>query len=98
LTPYISLCILGFDPAKAASNRRENGVEFADAEETLDDPIALTIDDPDPDDEPRFVTLGMDRSNRILVVVYVMRRGNVRLISAQKNTPGEAAQYHAQAI
>jgi uncharacterized protein len=73
-------------------------VAFADAELALHDPLALTIDDPDPDGEPRFVTLGMDGSNRILVVVYVVRDENVRLISARKATPGEAAEYHAQAL
>ena len=87
-----------FDPDKAASNERKHRVNFSDAEQALRDPLALTIDDPDSDDEPRFVAIGVDALGRILVVVYVVRGGNVRLISARKATSGEAGQYHAQTL
>ncbi len=47
-------------PAEAASNRRKHGVDFADAALALEDELALTVLDPDSDEEDRFVTLGMD--------------------------------------
>lgn len=84
-----------FDPAKAASNLRKHRVSFAHAEQALRDPLAVTIEDPDSADEPRFVTLGMDALGRVLVIIHTPRGENVRLISARRASPGEARQYHA---
>ncbi len=57
--------------------------------------MALTIEDPDVEGEPRFVTLGMDTLGRILVVVHTPRGDRFRIISARKASVGEAGQYHA---
>jgi hypothetical protein len=84
-----------FDPAKAQANLRKHRVSFADAEQALRDPLALTIEDPDAEGERRFVTLGMDTLGRVLVVVHSPRGDRVRLISARKASKGEAEQYHA---
>ncbi len=84
-----------FDPAKARTNLAKHKVSFAHAEQALRDPYAVTIEDPDAEDEQRFVTLGMDALGRILVVVHTPREDRVRLISARKASRGEAAQYHA---
>jgi len=84
-----------FDPAKARANLRKHRVRFADAEQALGDPFAVTIDDPDAEGEQRFVTLGMDALGSILVVVYTPRGDRVRLISARKASKGEAEQCHA---
>lgn len=84
-----------FDPSKAASNVRKHGVGFADAEQALRDPLAVTIEEPDAESEQRFVTLGMDSLGRVLVVVYTLRGERVRLISARKASRGESEQYHA---
>lgn len=84
-----------FDPAKARANLRKHRVSFADAEQALRDPLAVTIEDPDAVGEQRFITLGMDTLGRVLVVVYTMRRERIRLISARKASKGEAEQYHA---
>lgn len=87
-----------FDPAKAASNLRKHRISFAHAEQALRDPFAVTIDDPDAEGEPRFVTLGMDALNRILVVIYTPRGEHARLISARKASRAEAFHYHAQEL
>ena len=51
----------------------------------LDDDLALTREDPDADDESRFVTLGLSDVGRLLVVVYAYReRDTLRVISAWK--------------
>lgn len=84
-----------FDSAKARTNLAKHKVSFAHAEQALRDPYAVTIEDPDSEDEQRFVTLGMDALGRILVVVHTRREDRVRLISARKASRGEAAQYHA---
>ena len=84
-----------FDPAKARSNLRTHRVSFADPEQALRDPFAVTINDPDAEGEQRFVTLGMDTLGRVLVVVHTARRDRVRLISARKASKGEVEQYHA---
>lgn len=84
-----------FDPLKAAANVRKHGVNFADAEQVLRDPMAVTLEDPDAAGEQRFVTLGMDSLGRVLVVVYTYRGERVRLISARKASRGESEQYHA---
>lgn len=84
-----------FDPRKAAGNRRKHGVGFAHAEQSLRDPRALTIEEPDAEGEQRLVTLGMDALGRVLVVVHAPRGERTRLISARKASPKEAAQYHA---
>ena len=90
-----SLVQIEFDPAKARTNLAKHKVSFAHAEQALRDPNAVTIEDPDAEDEQRFVTLGMDALGRILVVVHTPRENRVRLISARKASRGETAQYHA---
>ena len=84
-----------FDPATARANLRKHRVHFADAEQALRDPFAVTIDDTDAEGEQRFVTLGMDTLGRVLVVVHTPRGDRVRLISARKASKSEVEQYHA---
>lgn len=55
----------------------------------------ITVADPDAEDEPRFVTLGMDALGRVLVVVYTPRGDRIRIMSARKASPGEAENYYA---
>lgn len=57
--------------------------------------MGLTIEDPDAEGEPRFVTLGADSLGRILVVIHTPRGGRVRIISARKASRNEAKNYHA---
>ena len=80
---------VGWDPRKARLNARKHGVALADAVAVLEDETALTMRDPLPEDEERWITLGLDAFGRVLVVVYTWRGECVRLISARKATPGE---------
>jgi uncharacterized DUF497 family protein len=82
-----------FDPAKAAENLRKHGVSFAHAEQALRDPTGVTVEDPDAEGEPRFVTLGVDALGRTLVVVYTPRGRRTRIISARKAGKAEALAY-----
>lgn len=82
-----------WDPAKARLNSRKHGVAFADAVASLEDEGAITIRDPFPHEEERWITLGLDALGRVLVVVYTWRGENLRLISARKATPRERRRY-----
>ena len=84
-----------FDPTKAKANLRKHGVAFSDAEQALRDSNALTIEDPDTEDEQRFITLGMDALGRVLVVVHTQRDERIRIVSARKASRGEMENYHA---
>jgi uncharacterized DUF497 family protein len=81
-----------WDHNKATINLDKHGVDFADAATVFDDSNAVTIDDPDHNEE-RFVTIGMDAYGRILVVVYTWRGDVIRIISARKSTKHEQKQY-----
>ena len=84
-----------FDPVKAHSNLQKHGVSFAHAEQALRDDHAITIEDPDAMGEQRFLTLGMDALDRLLVVCHTQRDERTRLISARKASKNEARNYHA---
>jgi uncharacterized DUF497 family protein len=81
-----------WDPRKAAANLKKHRVDFADAVTVLHDEQAITIRD-DEGDEERFITIGMDALENVLVVVYTWRGERPRLISARKAKPREREQY-----
>ncbi len=71
-----------WDSLKAESNYKKHGVYFSDAELVLYDPFALSMEDSDAIGENRYVAIGQDTLNRVLVVVYTYRGESIRLISA----------------
>jgi uncharacterized DUF497 family protein len=86
-----------FDPEKAATNPlNHEGVTFTEAKAVLLDPYALTHEDQDSQDEPRFVTLGMGAKGRILIVVWTLRGEIPRLISAWKANQPQKKHYEQQ--
>lgn len=82
-----------WDAAKARSNLRKHGIDFADAAAVLEDDGGLTVENGREAGEQRWVTLGLDGFGRLLAVVYVWRGRTVRLISARPATPRESRQY-----
>lgn len=82
-----------YDTAKAAANFRKHGVSFADADGVLEDPLALTIEDPDAHDERRFITIGMGSAGELLLVVWAERDRDYRAISARRPTRKERRTY-----
>ncbi len=82
-----------FDPAKNSVNIQVHGIDLADVEAVFYDPFALTMEDRDHD-EQRFVVLGSDAFQRVLVVCYTYREPDViRVISARKAEPHERKLY-----
>jgi hypothetical protein len=75
---YIYLMKILWDPEKADLNYRKHKVRFSDAEPVLFDPMALTREDHSVDNEQRFVTIGTDALDRVLVVVYTYRGQDIR--------------------
>lgn len=84
-----------YDPAKAAANLRKHGVSFSDAEGVFTDPLAITIEDPDSEGEPRFITIGLGSAGELLVVVWTARFDAHRLISARRVTRKERKDYES---
>ncbi|MDY0222768.1 MAG: BrnT family toxin [Desulfobacterium sp.] len=85
---------MGFqwDETKASSNLGKHGIDFADAVGVFDDLNAITVNDPNPN-EQRFVTIGIDCFGRLLVVAYTWRGDTIRIISARKAIKKERKQY-----
>ena len=82
-----------WDPEKAKANFQKHKIRFSDAESVLFDPLALTREDEDADGEQRFVSIGIDNLNRVLVVVYTFRGDKIRIISARQATKKERECY-----
>lgn len=85
-----------WDERKSASNRRKHGVSFEEAQTVFLDDNALFMLDPDhPEDEERFLLLGMSSAARALVVCHCYRESNevIRIISARKAGRDERREY-----
>lgn len=90
------LMLIGFewDSAKARSNAEKHGVSFEEASTVFDDPLAVTIDDPEHSaNEERFVTIGESDRGSFLVVCHCDRHNKIRIISSRFATPGERRDY-----
>jgi len=83
-----------WDSQKADSNRKKHGVSFQEAASVLGDALSITYYDPDHSvREHRFITMGMSRFGRVLLVAHTYRGDNVRIISARKATRKEQRYY-----
>jgi len=86
--------IFEWDPGKAAANLETHGVSFEEAATVFDDPLGDTYDDPDhSDSEQRFLTFGLSRQRRSLVVAHCDRDDRVHIISARLMTRREKRQH-----
>ena len=83
-----------WDDEEAASNWNKHQVTFEEAVSALDDPLAVTYDDPvHSAEEERFISIGLSRLNRLLLVSHTDRAGTIRIISARLVTRGERKHY-----
>jgi uncharacterized DUF497 family protein len=83
-----------WDPREDSANRRKHGVGFTEASTVFDDPLSITIVDPDHAiDEERSVIIGMSNRRNLLIVVHTIRGGRIRLISARSATNHERRKY-----
>ena len=59
----------------------------------LEDPLAVTVEDPDAEGEQRFITVGRGSAGGLLVLVWTERNGEYRPISARLPTRKERKHY-----
>ena len=85
--------IVSWNAGKARENERKHGVRFCDVELVFYDPFAVTIEDAASAGEQRFITVGRDGFERILVVIYTYRGDGIRVISARTANHREVKTY-----
>lgn len=78
--------VFEWDTNKAESNYKKHGILFDEAKTALLDPNALAQEDPDSENENRWILIGMTQQAKLLTVVYTLRQNSIRLISARKAT------------
>ena len=82
-----------WDEAKALSNLEKHGIAFAGAVRVFFDPRRIEFKDARRDyGEERFRTIGCVEGVLVLVV-YTLRGGNIRVISARRATRLERSLY-----
>jgi hypothetical protein len=75
-------------------NSRKHGVTFREAATVFGDPLAITFNDPDHSiEEDRYLTFGVSRFGRLLVVSHGDCGDMVRIISARQVTRRERRIY-----
>ncbi|AXA83646.1 hypothetical protein DCD74_02120 [Lysobacter oculi] len=85
-----------WNPAKAASNLKKHGVSFEEAQTVFYDEFAVQFyDEPNSEDEDRFLMLGMSSGAHLLLVCHCALDGGdiIRIISARKATKQESSHY-----
>ncbi|MEK6753736.1 MAG: BrnT family toxin [Chloroflexota bacterium] len=91
-----------WDPVKAKQNLQKHGVSFERAARIFIDPFAISIyDDEHSENEDRWITIGAEQNEVLLVVVHTFRGTDpqsaiVRIISARKADHEEAQQYNGR--
>ena len=83
-----------WDRRKESANLRKHGVGFVEATTVFDDPLSITIPDPDHAiGEERLVIIGMSSKRSLLIVVHTIRGERIRMISARPATKHERRNY-----
>jgi len=89
--------VFEWDEAKAKENFRKHKVSFDEAETVFDDPLSITIPDPQHSKaERRFIDLGQSETGRIIVVSYTQRARATRIIGARRATRSERRRYEEE--
>lgn len=88
-----------WDPNKARSNFRKHKVSFEHGAEVFLDPLSISIfDEEHSEAEERWITMGKDSREVVLVVVHTFQEvtsdeWSIRIISTWKATKNEIKQY-----
>ena len=88
-----------WDPKKARLNLNKHNTSFEQATAVFQDPLALSVADREHSEhEERWITLGLDGTSRLLVVIHTYRQENdqgavIWIISARKATTKERQYY-----
>jgi uncharacterized DUF497 family protein len=84
-----------WDPEKARENVRNHpSITFEEASTVFNDPLSVTILDPEHSrGEVRYLIMGYSARRRLLVVSYTERQDRIRIISARLATRKERRSY-----
>lgn len=91
--------IFEWDSAKARANIKKHQISFDEAKTIFNDPFLITsFDKEHSDDENRFISIGISRKSRVLIMVHTEREEQIdtvviRIISCRKATPLERSVY-----
>ena len=73
-----------WDPKKANTNVKKHDISFQEAATVFGDRLAITFADPDHSkNEQRYLTFGLSKHNRLLVVSHTYRGEKTRIISTR---------------
>ena len=87
-----------WDPSKAGKNLEKHEVAFEEAASVFFDPLAVSRLDDSTVSEERWITVGMSRSARLVLVVHTYVEtdhdaATIRMISARLPTKRETRRY-----
>ncbi len=83
-----------WDPEKADKNIKKHDISFDESATVFDDPMFITvIDEEHSVDEERYITIGLSKHGRLLMVAHTDRDGQIRIISSRKATKKEEEFY-----
>jgi len=83
-----------WDEGKADANRGKHGIDFFEAVDVLQDPLAVTVSTRrSPTGELRVNVVGLSRRGRLLHVTVTERGPMIRIISARRATARERHDY-----
>lgn len=89
-----------WDPNKERANIRKHGISFRQAASVFRDPNQLSIfDEGHSEKEDRWITLGIDNTGILRIVVHTFEQVNeelwrIRMISARKANLDETRKYN----
>lgn len=83
-----------WNPDKAGANFKKHGVSFTEAATVFGDPLSITFPDPAHSiNESRYITIGLSRNGRLLILAHTDRNKRLRIISAREATRKEKRFY-----
>ena len=86
-----------WDEEKAKKNLKNHKISFDEASTVFNDPLSVTIPDPDHSiNEQRYIDIGFSDNGRILILSYTERGENIRIISCRKATAAERKRYETR--
>ena len=76
---------------------QKHQVSFEEASTIFDDPLFITfLDEEHSISGERYITMGLSRLQRLLLVAHTDRQGRIRIIGAKKATKNERRFYEEE--
>ena len=83
-----------WDKNKAAKNINKHRISFDEARSVFNDPEFITlVDEEHSTYEERYISIGLSKNGRLLILAHTDHEGRIRIISARKTTKKEEAFY-----